>query len=46
VFFSRVDTTEVSRFFDIAAGLTRGVPAFDLRFTPDPSFWRAVPGAV
>jgi hypothetical protein len=46
VFFSRVDTPEVSRFFDIAAVLTRGIPAFDLRFTPDPAFWRAVPGAV
>jgi hypothetical protein len=46
VFFSRVDTPEVGRFFDIAAALTRRVPAFDLRFTPDPAFWRAVPGAV
>lgn len=46
VFFSRLDTPEVSRFFDIAAALTRAIPAFDLRFTPDPAFWRAVPGAV
>jgi hypothetical protein len=46
VFFSRLATAEVSRFFDIAAALTRAVPAFDLRFTPDPAFWRAVPGAV
>ena len=43
VFFSRVDTPEVTRFLDIAAALTRRVPAFDLRFTPDPAFWRAVP---
>jgi hypothetical protein len=46
VFFSRVDTPEIGRFFDIAAALTRRIPAFDLRFTPDPAFWRAVPGAV
>jgi hypothetical protein len=46
VFFSRVDTREVTRFLDIAAALTRRVPAFDLRFTRDPAFWRAVPGAA
>jgi hypothetical protein len=46
VFFSRVDTPEVSQFFDNAAALTRGIPAFDLRFTPDRAFWPAVPGAV
>jgi hypothetical protein len=46
VFFSRVGTAEVSRFFEIAATLTRRIPAFDLRFTPDRAFWRVVPGAV
>ena len=46
VFFSLVDTVEVSRFFDIAAALTRRVPAFDLRFTAESAFWPAVPGAV
>jgi hypothetical protein len=46
VFFSRIDTREVTRFLDIAAALTRRVPAFDLRFRRDPAFWGAVPGAV
>ena len=46
VFFSRVGTREVSRFFETAAVLARSVPAFDMAFTRERAFWNAVPGAA
>ena len=43
VCFSRPDREEAERFLEIAGGLLTRVPAYEMRFTPDPSFWRAMP---
>jgi hypothetical protein len=46
VFFSRADTAEFDRFLQTADALARTVPAYDMAFTRDRSFWDVVPGAV
>jgi hypothetical protein len=46
VFFCRGDAGEIARFFETAAALARAVPAYDVAFTRDRSFWDAVPGAA
>ena len=46
VFFSRADAREVGRFFETVATMARSVPAYDMGFTRDRSFWDAVPGAA
>lgn len=43
VCFSRPDREEAERFLEIAGGLLTRVPAYEMRFTPDLSFWRAMP---
>jgi hypothetical protein len=42
VFFSRADEEELGRFLAIAGDLVRRVPCFEMRFTPDRSFWEAI----
>jgi hypothetical protein len=42
VFFCRGDGPEIGRFFEVAAGLTRAVPVYDLQFTRDARFWSVV----
>ena len=44
VFFSRADASEVGRFLEIGGGLVERVPCHEMRFTPDGSFWAAIPG--
>lgn len=46
VFFCRGDAREITRFFETAAALARAVPAYDMDFVRDRSFWDAVPGAA
>lgn len=44
VFFSRADSVEVGRFLEIAGELVTRVPCYDMRFKPELSFWRSMPG--
>lgn len=44
VFFPRADAAEVGRFLDIGGDLVERVPCYEMRFTPDGSFWAAMPG--
>lgn len=46
VFFARADSADFGRFLETAETLVRSVPAYDLAFTRDRSFWDVVPGAV
>jgi hypothetical protein len=46
VFLCRRDGFEIARFFETAAALARSVPAYDLAFTRDRTFWAALPGAA
>jgi hypothetical protein len=44
VFFPCADAWEVDRFLEIAKDLLRRVPCYEMSFTPDGSFWEALPG--
>jgi hypothetical protein len=44
VLFSRADPAEIDRFLEIAGGLARRVPYYEMHFTPDRSFWEMIPG--
>jgi len=44
VFFPRADAREVDRFLEIGGDLVERVPCYEMRFTPDGSFWVAIPG--
>ena len=46
VFFCRADAAEFSRFLESADRIARAVPAYDLAFTRDRSFWGLILGAV
>jgi hypothetical protein len=46
VFFARGDSVEFGRFLETAEALVRSVPAYDMAFTRDRSFWDVVPGAA
>jgi len=43
VCFSGPDRAEAERFLEIAGGLVTRVPVYEMRFTPDLSFWRSMP---
>ncbi|MFZ1060309.1 MAG: hypothetical protein WAP47_14070 [Candidatus Rokuibacteriota bacterium] len=43
VFFSRADSAEVGRFLEIGGELVTRVPCYEMHFTPDRSFWAALP---
>jgi hypothetical protein len=43
VFFPRADAVEIDRFLEIGADLVERIPCYDMRFTPDGSFWTAMP---
>jgi hypothetical protein len=44
VFFPRAEPWEVDRFLEIAKDLVKRVPCYEMSFTPDGSFWEAIPG--
>ena len=46
VFLCRADGGEFNRFLESADRIVRAVPAYDLAFTRDRSFWDMVPGAA
>jgi hypothetical protein len=46
VFFCRADGAEFSRFLESADRMARAVPAYELAFTRDRSFWDVAPGAA
>ncbi len=43
VFFARTDATELERFLEVGDALARAVPAYEMHFRPDRSFWDAIP---
>lgn len=45
VLFPRADSCDVDRFLEIAGHLVSRVPCYEMRFSPDPGFWRSLPGA-
>ena len=44
VLFSRADGAAINRFLELAAGLLREVPCYEMHFTRDRSFWESIPG--
>jgi hypothetical protein len=44
VLFARPDAPEIDRFLEIAGDLVTRVPCYEMRFTPDRSFWEGMPG--
>lgn len=44
VLFARPDAPEIARFLEIAGDLVTRVPCYEMRFTPDRSFWDRMPG--
>jgi hypothetical protein len=43
VFFPRANAREIDRFLEIGGDLAERIPCYDMRFTPDGSFWAAMP---
>jgi hypothetical protein len=43
VFFSSANWAEVARFLEIGGELVTRVPCYEMHFTPDRSFWAALP---
>jgi hypothetical protein len=43
VFFAGPDPDEARRFFEVGGDLVQAVPAYEMRFARDRSFWDAVP---
>jgi len=44
VLFARPDAPDIARFLEIAGDLVTRVPCYEMRFTPDRSFWDRMPG--